>query len=181
MHNKKDLKIVYIAQLNIFTYYLSDNTVVHTQPTESGHMGGGSKYCVVTFKFNRQQAAVNKSNKGVHMDIETITKLLDAGYTKADIDAMQGTDGAGGQTDESAGKENETAGKEQGDAGAKDAGKVENGDEVAAMLKTLTDTVNGLTTTVKALQDANAKGAQTKSPKATDEIKAAMDSFIEKL
>ena len=108
------------------------------------------------------------------MDIETITKLLDAGYTKADIDAMQGTDSAGGQNDE-------TAGKEQGDAGAKDAGKVEDGDEVAAMLKTLTDTVNGLTTTVKALQDANAKGAHTDKPKATDEIKAAMDSFIAKL
>lgn len=115
------------------------------------------------------------------MDIETITKLLDAGYTKADIDAMQGTDNAGGQTDESAGKDTATASEKQGDAGAKDASKVENGDEVAAMLKTLTDTVNGLTTTVKALQDANAKGAQTKSPKATDEIKAAMDSFIEKL
>ena len=115
------------------------------------------------------------------MDIETITKLLDAGYTKADIDAMQGTDSAGGQTDESTGKENETAGKEQEDAGAKDTGKVENADEVAAMLKTLTDTVNGLTTTVKALQDANAKDAKTDSPKASDEIKAVMDSFMEKL
>lgn len=175
MHNKKGSKIVYIAQLNIFTYYLSDNTVVHTQPTESGHMGGGSKYCVVTFKFNRQQAAVNKSNKGVHMDIETITKLLDAGYTKAEIDAIETgakESGAGNESGDDAG-----AASENNDA---QGGEVKT-DEVAEMLKTLTDTVNGLTTTVKALQDANANGAKTKSPKATDEIKAAMDSFIEKL
>lgn len=150
--------------------------VVHTQPTESGHMGGGSKYHVVTFKFNRQQRRHTNTHKGVHMDIETITKLLDAGYTKADIDKLQGADGAG---DEGAGKEEPPKDEEQAGAGAEDAGTVK--DDVAEMLKTLTDTVNGLTTTVKALQDANAKGAKTESPKATDEIKAAMDSFIAKL
>lgn len=113
------------------------------------------------------------------MDIETITKLLDAGYTKAEIDAMQGTDSAGSQTDETAGKNPAPTDEEQGNAGAENAGAVK--DDVAEMLKTLTDTVNGLTTTVKALQDANAKGAKTDSAKPTDEIKAAMDSFIAKL
>ena len=129
------------------------------------------------------------------MDIETITKLLDAGYTKADIDKLQGTDNAGSEGAEGAEGAGETgaqgdagtknAGAQagetgaQGDAGTKNAGAV-NGD-VAEMLKTLTDTVNGLTTTVKALQDANAKGAKTDNPKATDEIKTAMDSFIAKL
>lgn len=113
------------------------------------------------------------------MDIETITKLLDAGYTKADIDKLQGADSAGGESDEGAGKEEQATNEEQGNAGAENAGTVNN--DVAVMLKTLTDTVNGLTTTVKALQDANAKGAHTSSPKATDEIKAAMDSFIAKL
>lgn len=111
------------------------------------------------------------------MDIETITKLLDAGYTKAEIDAIETgakENGAGDESGDNAGAASEdTANDAQG-------GEVKT-DEVAEMLKTLTDTVNGLTTTVKALQDANAKGAQTKSPKATDEIKAAMDSFIEKL
>ena len=134
-------------------------------------MGGGSKYLVVTFKFNRQPRRRTYTNKGVNMDIETITKLLDAGYTKADIDKLQGT--------EPAGKDEPQAGEEQAGAGEENAGAVN--DDVAAMLKTLTDTVNGLTTTVKALQDANAKGAHTTSPKATDEIKAAMDSFIAKL
>ena len=115
------------------------------------------------------------------MDIETITKLLDAGYTKADIDKLQGTDNAGSEGNEGAGETGAQAGETgaQGDAGAENTGAVN--DDVATMLKTLTDTVNGLTTTVKALQDANAKGAKTDSPKATDEIKAAMDSFIAKL
>ena len=45
------------------------------------------------------------------MDVETITKLLDAGYTKADIDAMSMGDTKG--ADESAGAENEGA-KEKG-------------------------------------------------------------------
>lgn len=117
------------------------------------------------------------------MDIETITKLLDAGYTKADIDKLQGADVAGSEGAEGAGETST-----QGDAGAGETGAqgdAENtgaiNDDVAAMLKTLTDTVNGLTTTVKALQDANAKGARTESGKPTDEIKAAMDSFIAKL
>ena len=119
------------------------------------------------------------------MDIETITKLLDAGYTKADIDKLQGADVAGSEGAEGTG-ETGTQGDAgagetgaQGNAGTENAGAVN--DDVAAMLKTLTDTVNGLTTTVKALQDANAKGARTESGKATDEIKAAMDSFIAKL
>lgn len=111
------------------------------------------------------------------MDIETITKLLDAGYTKAEIDAIETGAKGSGAGDES--------GDNAGAAGEDNANDAQGGeiktDEVAEMLKTLTDTVNGLTTTVKALQDANANGAKTKSPKATDEIKAAMDSFIEKL
>lgn len=34
------------------------------------------------------------------MDIETITKLLDAGYTKAEIDAMQSGNASSGEGDE---------------------------------------------------------------------------------
>ena len=113
------------------------------------------------------------------MDIETVTKLLDAGYTKEEIAQFEnvgGGDGAGAAGNEDAGNENKDT--SEGQAGKET--EVKN-DEVSAMLKTLTDTVNGLTTTVKALQDANAKGAKTDKPNATDEIKAAMDSFIAKL
>ena len=109
------------------------------------------------------------------MDIETITKLLDAGYTKADIDAMQGADSAGGKANEDAGKDDAPKGKEQDDAGKVD----ENG--LADMVKTLSSTVEGLTATVKALQDANANGAKTDSVKTGDAVGDVMKSFIETL
>lgn len=109
------------------------------------------------------------------MDIETITKLLDAGYTKAEIDAMQGGNVPSGEGDEGTGKETAPTGEKSGDDGA------ENASEAAPEIKALTETVNALTATVKAMQESNVKGAATESPKTSDKIKAAMDSFIEQL
>lgn len=109
------------------------------------------------------------------MDIETITKLLDAGYTKAEIDGLQSGNVPSGEGDEGTGKENPPTSEEQGNAGA------ENASEVAPEIKALTETVNALTATVKAMQESNVKGAATDSPKTSDKIKAAMDSFIEQL
>lgn len=109
------------------------------------------------------------------MEIETITKLLDAGYTKAEIDAMQSGNTTGGEGDEGTGKENPPTGEEQGNAGA------ENASEVAPEIKALTETVNALTATVKAMQESNVKGAATKSASTGDKINDAMKSFIEKL
>lgn len=124
------------------------------------------------------------------MDNEQILKLVNAGYTKAEIDAMQAGNNAGGQTDEGAGKENKTTVENAGNAGAENAGKVaENAGKVEdvgqfagvnAAIEKLTNTVTTLQATVKELQTANVKGAETKTP-AGDAIKAAMDSFIEKL
>ena len=109
------------------------------------------------------------------MDIETITKLLDAGYTKADIDAMQDGDTPSGESNEGPGEETTPKGEESGNAGA------ENEIEIAPEIKALTETVNALTTTVKAMQESNVKGAATQSPKTGDKIKEVMDSFIESL
>lgn len=109
------------------------------------------------------------------MDIETITKLLDAGYTKADIDGMQGGNVPSGESNEGTGAENENASEEQGNAGA------ENASEVAPEIKALTETVNALTATVKAMQESNIKGAKTDTPSTGDKINDAMKSFIEKL
>lgn len=111
------------------------------------------------------------------MDNEQILKLIDAGYTKADIDAMQANNNAGGTVDENAGNENSSAGNEQGNAGAENASAV----DVNEMLKTLTETVNGLTATVKAMQDKAIAGASTETPKTSDKIKETMDSFINSL
>lgn len=112
------------------------------------------------------------------MDIETISKLLDAGYTKDEISKLQTVDNAGGEADESAGKDNATESEKQSNAGAENESEINNVNDV---LKTLTETVNGLTATVKAMQDANANGAATTSPKSTDKVIEAMQSFIDTL
>lgn len=109
------------------------------------------------------------------MDIGTITKLIDAGYTKADIEAMEkgsetGADNgqqAGGAESEAGTKDTTTAGKEQGESGQKDAG---------ALIEELTKTVAGLSETVKAMQTTAAESAQGGKP--VDKVKETIDSFI---
>ena len=110
------------------------------------------------------------------MDIETITKLIDAGYTKAEIEQIS----AGGSGEpEQAGKE-EAKANEPEKPNEQSAGEASHESEMSATIKALTDTVAGLSATVKAMQDANIKGAKTETPKG-DPIKAAMDSFMNTL
>ena len=108
------------------------------------------------------------------MDIETITKLVDAGYTKAEILAMSAEQD----------KENEGAGNEgAGNEGAKNEGA---GNESAqnvstdAAIKALTDTVNALTNTVKAMQETNVKNASGGKPDKMG-VEETMKSFIDSL
>lgn len=109
------------------------------------------------------------------MEIETITKLLDAGYTKAEIDAMQSGNAPSGEGDEGTGKETPPTGEKSGNDGAENESALN--PEIAA----LTKTVNELTATVKAIQENNVKGAATNTPGTGDKINDAMKSFIEKL
>ena len=116
------------------------------------------------------------------MDNETILKLVNAGYTKAEISEMFAGAGSDAGASDSAG--NEDAGKIEGDGSEENASKVEEigtKADVNAALTQLTDTVVNLTATVKAMQAGNVAKAATDSPKAGDKIKAAMDSFIESL
>ena len=91
------------------------------------------------------------------MTVEEIMKLLDAGYTKADIDKlMAGDAGKGDQGDAG------DAGKgDQGDAG--DAGKVDQGDagknEPGEAYAALMESVKDLKATVEAIQKANIDNA----------------------
>lgn len=110
------------------------------------------------------------------MDIETITKLLDAGYTKTDIDKLQGTDGAGSKDNENAGKENPSKNKEQSNADSENESAV----NVSDTIKALSDTVKDLSETVKALQENNIKSA-TGGKTSVDTVGETMKSFIEKL
>lgn len=115
------------------------------------------------------------------MDNEQILKLVNAGYTKAEIDAMQESHTG---DDAGAGSEPTNPPKEPSNAGEENASKIEkvgNGVDMNAAIENLTNTVASLSATVKELQNANVKGAGIEKKPAGDAIKAAMDSFIEKL
>ena len=117
------------------------------------------------------------------MDNETIIKLVNAGYTKEEIAKMDaGAENkpaenvpAGDGASENVSKGNEDAGKQQSAASA------EHESEIDKTIKALTDTVAGLTATVKAMQSANVKGAATENPSGTDTLKDTIDSFIKTL
>ena len=108
------------------------------------------------------------------MNVETITKLIDAGYTKEEIKAFES---AGNEGEESAGNEgagNASEGNEsEGNEGAQ-------GLNTDAAIKALTDTVNALTNTVKAMQEHNANSASGGKPEKTS-VDEVMKTFIDTL
>lgn len=118
------------------------------------------------------------------MDIEKIEKFIDAGYTKAEIEALEHPDTKGGDNSGKAKEpDNASAEKEQGSANLENESaleKVGTSMEIAAAIEALTNTVSGLKETVKAMQDANAGKAATDKPK-KDTIGEAMQSFINTL
>lgn len=108
------------------------------------------------------------------MEIETVTKLIDAGYTKEEIEKLQPVGSAGSET-----PENVTEVKN--DETPTDTGALENAPDYGEMIKTLTATVQGLTDTVKAMQQQNVSGANSDSAHGTDKVKETIDSFINSL
>lgn len=111
------------------------------------------------------------------MDSEQIIKLLDAGYTKADIDKMEAKPDSkeSGSPDNTAGSEG--AGTPENKEENKETKKELSADDA---IKALTETVNSLTETVKAMQANNINGA-TGGKAETNTIEDIMKSFIEKL
>ena len=112
------------------------------------------------------------------MDNEIIIKLVNAGYTKEEIakmDAGAESKPAGDSASEEVSKGNEDAGEKQGAASA------EHESEIDKTIKALTDTVAGLSETVKAMQSAAVKGAVVDKPTGADALKDTIDSFIKTL
>ena len=102
------------------------------------------------------------------MDIEIIKKLVDAGYTKEEIKALE-NEGAGNE-----GAGNEGAGNEgEGNESAQNV-------NTDAAIKALTDTVNALTNTVKAMQEHNANSASGGKPEKSS-VDEVMKSFVDAL
>lgn len=114
------------------------------------------------------------------MDIEEIKAFIKAGYSKEDIERLESA-GAGAGAESGAGAE-ESAGAESGaesKAGAS-ASEPPAGDDMAATIKALTETVTGLAATVKAMQDSNIKGASGGKPEKSG-VEDVMKSFIDAL
>ena len=104
------------------------------------------------------------------MDIEKIEKFIDAGYTKEEIAKLL-------ETDESASKEQpKEQPKEQDEADKAHEGAINTSTDEA--IKALTATVESLTSTVKAMQDANIKSAKGGKDDGLS-IEETMKSFIE--
>ena len=113
------------------------------------------------------------------MDLESTLKLINAGYTKDEIAAME----AGPETQEPPKQEqpNQEPPKQEQPKQEPPKDRANVSGDVAATIKALTETVNGLNATVKAMQGANAKAATVQSNNTNDPIKAAMDSFLQSL
>ena len=108
------------------------------------------------------------------MDIETITKLIDAGYTKEEIKAFESAGNEGEESARNEGAGNEGAGNEnEGNAGAQSV-------NTDAAIKALTETVNSLNATVKAMQEKNANSASGGKPEKTS-VDEVMKTFIDTL
>ena len=96
------------------------------------------------------------------MELNTILTLINAGYTKAEIDAM--TDGqqngqsAGQQTEQgAAGQQNGQSAEQQTEQGAEKSKETEN-------ITELTKQIMALSEVVKGLQTQNAKRAESAPP-----------------
>ena len=113
------------------------------------------------------------------MDIETITKLLDAGYTKEEISALENNPKPEGKPEDKP-KEPKPEDKGTGENKDQDKPKENEAGEVNEAIAALTKTVEGLTATVKAMQDANVKGATGGKPDA-NKVTDVMKSFIDTL
>ena len=87
------------------------------------------------------------------MELNTILTLINAGYTKAEIDAM--TDGQ--QTEQGAGQQNGQSAEQQTEQGAGQQTENEN-------ITELTKQIMALSEVVKGLQTQNAKRAESAPP-----------------
>ena len=114
-------------------------------------------------------------------DIEKIEKFIDAGYTKEDIEKMlQGGNNDGGKPEgiQDADEKSNEGGKSE-EPKEQSAGNTPH-DSTLETIKALTETVNSLKDTVKAMQNNNAENADSgRKPK--DEIEDVMKSFIDSL
>ena len=113
------------------------------------------------------------------MQAEIILKLLEAGYTKSDIDLMEEMEPKQAAQPEPDQDQPEPEKAAQPDENGQESAPAKT-DGTAEMLKTLTDTVAALKKTVEAMQENNVKTAETEAPKRFSTVEALQDFFGEK-
>ena len=110
------------------------------------------------------------------MEIEKIEKLIDAGYTKQEIDEM--LKGSDSHEDKNAGAEEQTT-QEQSEADKTHESALTS-DNITKTIEALTKTVDGLTNTVKAMQEANVNNANG-GRMGSDTVSDVINSFMKEL
>ena len=88
------------------------------------------------------------------MELNTILTLINAGYTKAEIDSMTGAEQ---QTEQSAEQQTEQSAEQQTERGTENTNETEN-------ISELTKQIMALSEVVKGLQTQNAKRAESAPP-----------------
>ena len=106
------------------------------------------------------------------MDNDKLFKLIDAGYTKEEIEKiLAGSD---------EGTEGPEPGMESSAGDQKHEGEITPAQNDATIAE-LTKTIKELKETVRAMQEANATGAKTENPGVSDKIAETIKSFTDSL
>ena len=108
------------------------------------------------------------------MEFEEIKAFIKAGYTKEEIEKMEhGTENET-ETGNATGEDSKPNDDNKESVSTENTNEV---DDFNATIKALTDTVNGLSETVKAMQTHNAESAKGGKPE-KDEFESVMQDFI---
>ena len=106
------------------------------------------------------------------MDNDKLFKLIDAGYTKEEIEKIFAGSGEGEKKPE--------PGVEQSEGDQEHEGKITPAQNDATIAE-LTATIKELKETIRAMQEANATGAKTEKPGVSDKIAETIKSFTDSL
>ena len=114
------------------------------------------------------------------MDANKIEKFIDAGYTKQEIELLFKDPKVDPEPEEKKDPEQKTENSDNSKIDQNNSQTNSDNDTMAEAIKTLTNTVNALSDTVKAMQAANIDSSKTESNK-DNTVESVMQSFIEKL
>ena len=112
------------------------------------------------------------------MDANKIEKFIDAGYTKQEIELLFKDPKVDPEQKPEPEQKNENSDNSNLDQNSSQTNS--DNDTMAEAIKTLTNTVNALSDTVKAMQAANINNDKTETNK-DNTVESVMKSFIEKL